>query len=159
MSVPPPVESLEDVRARHAQRFWENFDEPSRNADTLVRAVLPPRNDADKSVRVTKGAAAGTASSLPPLVLTHGLLATLALAKARGGAPRALLLEACRFLCDPERAVLPPPSAKQEYNDELDPYIRLLTDGSDATSLRLQRATAEALAYLAALKRVPPKAA
>ncbi|MCX7826062.1 MAG: type III-B CRISPR module-associated protein Cmr5 [Verrucomicrobiae bacterium] len=128
MSAPPPVESLEDVRARHAQRFW------GASAD-----------------------AADAACWLPSLILTHGLLATLVFAKSRGGASRAVMLEVCRFLCEPERAVLPSPSGKQESDDELDPYIRLLTDGPDATSLRLRRATAEAVAYLVALRHLAPK--
>ena len=129
MIATPPVESLEDIRARHAQRFWS----ASSDAAVVVHSLLP-------------------------LVLTHGLLATLAFAKSHGGGQRAVMLGVCRFLSDPERAVLPPPLPKQERDDELDPYLRLLTDGTDATSLRLQRATAEALAYLVTLKRLTPNA-
>ncbi|MBM3888824.1 MAG: hypothetical protein FJ388_06820 [Verrucomicrobia bacterium] len=170
MSAPPPVESLEDVRARHAQRFWKTYDEPAmRNERSECGRGLSAPTESNVISHDHRGAeapptfngyatVASAAHSLPSLVLTHGLLATLALAKARGGALRTLMLEVCRFLCDPERALLPPPSPKQERDDELDPYLRLLTDGNDATSLQLQRATAEALTYLATLKRVAPKA-
>jgi len=40
----------------HARLGEGAFHEPSRNADTPVRAVLPPHNNADRSVRVTKSA-------------------------------------------------------------------------------------------------------
>jgi hypothetical protein len=48
-----------------------------------------------------------------------------------------------------------PPLARQGET-ELETFIRLLTEGNQATSGRLQVATAEALAYLGYLKRFAP---
>lgn len=39
-----------------ATKVFASFHEPTRNADTLVRAVATTESAADKSVRVTNGA-------------------------------------------------------------------------------------------------------
>lgn len=130
------MQNLEQIRASHALRFW--------NPEGGQRPNAGGANQGD------------VINGLPALIINNGLLATLAFAKAKGGGHENLMEEVCRFLCDPARAVLPPPARPQRDEPRLDRYIRLLTDGPPATSVRLQMATDEALAYLSYLKRFAP---
>lgn len=132
------MKNLEQVRAANALRFWK----PDQGQEPSVRGV----NDGD------------VISKIPSLIISNGLLATLAFAKSKGptSSHLELMREVCRFLCCEERRVMPAPQDRRNGDDALDPYVRLLTEGSSATSLRLQAATVEALAYLGYLKRFAP---
>jgi CRISPR/Cas system CMR-associated protein Cmr5 small subunit len=130
------MQNLEQIRASQALRFWN-----------------PPNGQRPDAGGVNKG---DVINGLPALIINNGLLATLAFAKAKGGGHSTLMLEVCRFLCDSARKALPPAPPRQANEADLDPYIRLLTEGKDATSVRLQIATTEALAYLSYLKRFAP---
>lgn len=130
------MKNLEQLRAKHALDFWR----PAQG--------LPPE---------TRGVNKGdVVSKLPGLVVSNGLLQTAAFAKSKGSGHLELLLAVFRFLSHPDRALLPPPPPARPKETEIERYIRLLTDGPDATSLRLQAATAEALVYMGYLKRFAP---
>jgi CRISPR/Cas system CMR-associated protein Cmr5 small subunit len=130
------VKNLEQIRAKHALNFWH----PAQGQPPSARGV----NDGD------------VISKLPSLVVANGLLATTAFAKSKGGGHDELMTAVFRFLCHADRALLPQPPQPRPGETQLDTFIRLLTDGDDATSTRLQLATAEALAYLGYLKRFAP---
>ncbi len=133
------MKNLEQLRAMHALEFWR-----------------PVQGQPPQTRGVNKG---DVVSKLPGLVVSNGLLQTAAFAKSKGGGHQELLLAVFRFLSHPDRALLPTPTAARPGEPEIERYIRLLTDGPDATSLRLQAATAEALAYMGYLKRFAPKPA
>ena len=130
------MKNLEQIRAAHALNFWH----PADGQPPAGRGV----NNGD------------VISKLPSLVVSNGLLPTTAFAKSKGGGHGELMTAVFRFLCHADRALLPQPPRPRQGEDELDTYIRLLTDGEAATSMRLQLATAEALAYLGYLKRFAP---
>jgi hypothetical protein len=130
------MQNLEQIRAKHALNFWN----PSQEQPPSARGV----NQGD------------VISKLPSLIMSNGLLATAAFAKSKGGGHEELITAVFRFLSAPDRGVLPAPPQARQGERELDTFIRLLTDGHDATSTRLQVATAEALAYLGYLKRFAP---
>lgn len=131
------MKNLEQIRAKHALDFWH----PVQGHPPAARGV----NQGD------------VVSKLPGLIVSNGLLQTAAFAKSKGGGHEELLRAVFQFLCHPDRALLPPPPQPRQGETELDTYIRLLTDGQEATSQRLQTATAEALAYLGYLKRFATK--
>ena len=128
--------NLEQIRAAHALTFWH----PANGNSPSTRGV----NDGD------------VISKLPSLIVSNGLLATTAFAKSKGGGHEELMTAVFRFLCHDDRRLLPTPPQPRQGETDLEPFIRLLTDGRDATSVRLQRATSEALAYLGYLKRFSP---
>ena len=132
------MKNLEQIRAAAALEFWK----PEQGQPPAARGV----NDGD------------VISKLPSLIISNGLLATSAFAKSKGAASGhfELMREVCRFLCAGDRRVLPEPLVRRESEDDLDPYIHLLTQGDDASSTRLQLATSEALAYIGFLKRFAP---
>jgi len=132
------MKNLEQIRAAGALRFWA----PDQGQPPAARGV----NNGD------------VISKLPSLVISNGLLSTIAFAKSKGvnSGHFELMREVCRFLSSPARRTLPDPPARRVNEDDLDPYIRLLTEGEAATSARLQMATDEALAYLGYLKRFAP---
>jgi CRISPR/Cas system CMR-associated protein Cmr5 small subunit len=132
------MQNLDQIRAKHALHFWK----PEQGQPPTARGV----NQGD------------VISKLPSLIISNGLLATLAFAKSKGAASGhfELMREVFRFLCSEDRRALPAPPARRNGDDDLDPYICLLTEGNEATSIRLQIATAEALAYLGYLKRFAP---
>lgn len=130
------MKNLEQIRAKHAINFWH----PAQGQSPSARGV----NNGD------------VISKLPSLVVSNGLLQTTAFARSKGGGHLELLTAVFRFLSHPERELLPPPPLPRQGETELDTFIRLLTDGNDATSTRLQLATDEALAYLGYLKRFAP---
>jgi hypothetical protein len=134
-----PMKNLEQIRAARALRFWHR----PANGETAPGAA-PAEIEA--------------AQRLPVLLLKHGLLATLALAKSQGdqSALGKLMIEIGGFLCGNERRVLPPWPPRRPGEGALDPLIRLLTEGDAANSQRLQQATAEALAYGSYLRRFAP---
>ena len=113
------MKNLEQIRAAHALRFWK----PERRDPPSARGV----NEGD------------VISKLSSLVISNGLLATMAFAKSKG--PESghfeLMREVCRFLCSDERRVLPAASERRNGDDDLDFYIRLLTKTNDANSARL----------------------
>lgn len=131
--------NLEQIRALHAHRFWdENWPDPQQAKVRL------------KDVRGADGG--DVVSKLGPLILECGLLATASLAKQKGGGHEALLREVGRYLGSegPEgRHLLPLPA------ETLDALIRQLTQNPSSL---LRQATAEALVYAGYLKRLaPPK--
>ena len=130
------MKNLEQIRAKHALNFWH----PAQGQPPAARGV----NEGD------------VISKLPSLVVSNGLLLTTAFAKSKGGGHEELMTAVFRFLCHTERALLPQPPQPRHGETQLDTFIRLLTDGDDANSMRLQLATAEALAYLGYLKRFAP---
>ena len=120
------MKNLEQVRAKQALEFWRN---------------RPP--DAELG-----GEAGGDAlGGLALLILNHGLLAALALAKERPKSYGVILREIGRFLASQG----PDGRAVFAVNvNSLETFIEVLTrNDSDL----LQLATAESLAYLAYLKR------
>ncbi len=130
------MKNLEQIRAKHALDFWH----PTQGQPPAARGV----NQGD------------VVSKLPSLIVSNGLLQTAAFARSKGGGHEELLLAVFRFLCHRDRGLLPSPPPARQGETELDTYIRLLSDGPDATSHRLQAATAEAVAYLGYLKRFAP---
>lgn len=130
------MKNLEQIRAAHALSFWH-----------------PTRGEAPSARGVNQG---DVVNKLPALIVANGLLQTAAFARSKGGGHEELMLAVFRFLCHRDRGLLPPPPQPRPGENELDTYIRLLSDGQDANSHRLQAATAEALAYLGYLKRFAP---
>lgn len=130
------MKNLDQIRAKHALDFWH----PAQGQPPSARGV----NQGD------------VVNKLPGLIVANGLLQTAAFAKSKGGGHEELMLAVFRFLCHRDRALLPQPPQPRQGETELDTYIRLLSDGADATSHRLRLATAEALAYLTYLKRFAP---
>lgn len=130
------MQNLEQIRAKHALEFWH----PAQGPSPTARGV----NQGD------------VISKLPSLVISNGLLATIAFARSKGGGHEELMTAVLRFLCHTERRLLPPPPPARQGETTLDTFIRLLSDGDAATSLQLQIATTEALAYLGFLKRFAP---
>lgn len=130
------MQNLEQIRAKHALNFWHPAQGPSPTAAGA--------NDGD------------VISKLPSLIMSNGLLPTAAFARSKGGGHERLMTEVFQFLSHADRNILPPPPTRRTQEVELDAYLRALTEGNDATSTRLQIATAEALAYLGFLKRFAP---
>jgi CRISPR/Cas system CMR-associated protein Cmr5 small subunit len=130
------MQNLEQIRAKHALNFWR----PAQGQPPSARGV----NQGD------------VISKLPSLIMSNGLLATAAFAKSKGGGHEELITGVFRFLSHAERGVLSLPPLARQGETELETFIRLLTEGNQATSGRLQVATAEALAYLGYLKRFAP---
>ena len=131
------MKNLEQIRAKHALDFWH----PAQGQAPAARGV----NQGD------------VISKLPSLIVSNGLLQTAAYARSKGGGHEELMLAVFRFLSHKDRGLLPPPPQPRQGETELDTYIRLLTEGQQATSQCLQLATAEALAFIAYLKRFAPK--
>lgn len=126
------MQNLEQIRAAEALKFWENPDNR-------------------KSCGGEEGG--DVVSKLPSLIINNGLLATLAFAKAKEGGHAKLMAEVLRFLALKNVQAMAAPTGFRQGDGLLDPGIRTLTEKD---SLVLQRATAEALAYLAYLKRFAP---
>ena len=130
------MQNLEQIRAKHANAFWH----PVQDQPPSARGV----NHGD------------VISKLPSLIISNGLLPTLAFARSKGGGHEELMIAVFRFLSHDDRRLLPAPPLARQGENELDTYVRLLSEGRDASSARLQLATAEALAYLGYLKRFAP---
>ncbi len=127
------MKNLEQIRALHAHRFWNPAaeDEEGRRRLEDVRGV--------EGGDVVRG--------LSSLIISNGLLATLAFAKEKKKGYETIMNEIGRFLSsqgDDGCRLFPRPF------HTIDDFIDVLTDGN---SLVLQRATDEALAYLGYLKR------
>lgn len=91
-------------------------------------------------------------SKLPALIIRDGLLATLAFCKSKGADHERLADELCKHLYSPDVCIISSPGFRPGES-KLDPWIR----GLCSNSVHLRLATAEALAYLAYLKRFQPK--
>lgn len=89
-------------------------------------------------------------SKLPGMILTNGLLATFAFACEEGKTPRIKMKAAADSLATHLAQRLPTLGAVSDGTS-------LANKLADGDALTLQRATAEALAYLAYLKRYAPK--
>jgi len=131
--------NLEQIRALHAHRFWdEKWPDPEK-----ARVRL-------KDVRGAEGG--DVVSKLGPLILECGLLSTLAFAKHKGGGHEALLKEVGRYLGSQDvdgRRLLP---------DKAETLESFITQLAQNDSPLLRQATAEALVYVGYLKRfAPPK--
>lgn len=125
------MKNLEQIRALHAFRFWNPNDD--RGSKRLTDVTGQQGGD------VVRG--------LSSLIITSGLLATLAYAKEKQKGYQTFMEEIGRYLSsqgDDGRKLF-----ASELNS-LDEFIRILTESN---SLMLQRAATESLAYLAYLKR------
>ncbi len=122
------MKNLEQTRAAQALKFWSS--------------------DAAKKLGARE--ATEILRRLPPLILTNGLLASLAHAKASPDSWRIVLEEIGAFLSPGKMEVLPVPAPN------LDSFLQALTNEL-SDSLLLQRATAEALLYLGYLQRLAPR--
>lgn len=125
----PPRRNLEQIRAAGALEFWaENQAQRGQEGGEVI-------------------------AKLPALLINNGLLATAAFCKAKGGGHEALMLNILQFLKAPEIGILTIAGFRQG-EDEFSALVR----AAAVDSLTLQRATAEALAYVNYLKRFqPPK--
>ena len=121
------MKNLEQIRAAQALKFW--------NSDPAKKV---PGREASEIVR-----------KLPALLLTNGLLATIASAKAGSEGWKIVMEEIGSFLSPGKMGILPAPAPR------LDNLITVLTNEL-SDSLLLQRATAESLAYAGYLRRFAP---
>jgi CRISPR type III-B/RAMP module-associated protein Cmr5 len=150
------MKNLEQIRASHALAFWQ----PAREKLHLV-SEAEKGGDKQRAARLRReveedfgGAAGGdVVSKLPSLVIGNGLLATFAFAKAKGKGHEKLMVEVASHLATDGIGAMPDPGNRAIGDTELDPVIRTLTEND---SVVLQRASAEALAYLGYLKRFAP---
>ncbi len=150
------MKNLEQIRAAHALAFWKpaceklhQASEADRKGDKATAGRL--RRELDDEYG---GATGGDViSKLPSLILGNGLLATLAFAKSKGKGHEKLMLEVVGHLPSEGISAMPAHARGVAGDGALDPAIRKL---SESDSLVLQRATAEALAYLGYLKRFAP---
>jgi CRISPR type III-B/RAMP module-associated protein Cmr5 len=129
------MKNLEQIRALNAHRFWNPADEAGRARLEEVRG--------EQEGDVVRG--------LSSLIISNGLLATLAFAKEKGKGYKTFLEEIGAFLStarEDGRGLINQPVKT------LDDFIKVLT--SNDSSL-LQQATDEALAYLGYLKRFRKK--
>jgi CRISPR type III-B/RAMP module-associated protein Cmr5 len=129
------MKNLEQIRALHAHRFWNPADEAGCARLKEVRG--------EQEGDVVRG--------LSSLIISNGLLATLAFAKEKGKGYKTFMEEIGAFLSTARkdgRGLINQPV------ETLDDFIRVLT--SNDSSL-LQQATDEALAYLGYLKRFRKK--
>ncbi len=92
-----------------------------------------------------------TVSKIPAMIITNGLLATLAFLKAGADGQEKLAGEICRHLRETK---VTPVEGFRAGETEFDAVLRSLTSGS---ATHLITATAETLAYLSYLKRFQPK--
>ena len=124
------MKNLEQIRAARALKFFR---------ETASKGVWGD----DKGQVISK---------IPALIIRDGLLASLAFCKSKGGGHQDLAKELCEHLFSADLKILRSPGFRQG-DAPLDPYIQGLSE--DSAHLRI--ATAEALAYLAYLKRFQPK--
>jgi CRISPR/Cas system CMR-associated protein Cmr5 small subunit len=133
------MKNLEQIRALHALSFWD----PTK----------PTPQEGERRLKEIKGEQGGdVVRGLSSLLINNGLLATIAFAKEKGKGYDTFMKEIGTYLGstgDSGRKLLPQTVAT------LDHFVSVLTAHS---SELLQQSTAEALAYLAYLKRfAPPK--
>ncbi len=125
------MKNLEQIRALHAHRFWNPTDERGQQRLADVRG--------EQGGDVVRG--------LSSLIITNGLLATLAFAKEKKKGYQTFMEEIGRYLSSQGG------DGRKLFStatNTLDDFINMLTGGN---SMVLQRASAESLAYLAYLKR------
>ena len=150
------MKNREQIRAANALTFWKPACEKLKQATDAEK-----KGDKQAAGRLRRevddefgGAAGGDAvSKLPSLIVCNGLLATLAFAKSKGKGHEKLMLEVVAHLPTDGITAMPSPATPESGDGLLDPAIRTLIANS---SLILQRATGEALAYLGYLKRFAP---
>lgn len=138
-------QNLEQKRAAAAVHFWSL--PKNRNA-----------NEGDEGGKVVE--------KLPAMIINHGLLATAAFARSKSkwneqtelfetSPYEKLMIAVFEHLSAPEVGSMAPPMLRRSPDEnEFDLHLRVLLEGD---SLQLQRATAEALAFLGFLKRLAPK--
>ncbi|MGA4645152.1 type III-B CRISPR module-associated protein Cmr5 [Limisphaera sp. 4302-co] len=125
------MKNLEQIRALHAHRFWNPTDETGRRRLEEVRG--------EQGGDVVRG--------LSSLIISNGLLATLAFAKEKGKGYKTFMEEIGRYLSSQGD------DGRRLFNQTvhtLDDFIGILTAND---SLVLQQAADESLAYLGYLKR------
>jgi CRISPR/Cas system CMR-associated protein Cmr5 small subunit len=150
------MQNLEQIRAAHALAFWKPaYEKLQQAAEADRRGDMPTAGRLRREVDDNYGGAAGGAavSKLPSLIVGNGLLATLAFARSKGKGYEKLMLNVLAHLPSDGIAAMPAPAGRGNGDAPLDPALRKLSEGS---SLLLQRASAEALAYLGYLKRFAP---
>ena len=125
------MQNLDQLRAAHALT-WVNTCNPNPLQPTLVRR---------------------DAAKIPAMLLANGILATFAFACEDGKGPRAGLKKVCEGIA---RHLAQPAIGLPELVGKTDPE-KLADKLAGGDALTLQRATTEALAYLAYLKRYAPK--
>ncbi len=125
------MKNLEQIRAFHAHRFWIKEAD-----DRNQRKEADDRNERNNVVR-----------GLSSLIMTNGLLATLAFSMDKQGDYLKLMTEIGQFLSSQGENGRNLFRAKIETLDE---FIQHLINGNSA---QLQMATDETLAYLSYLKR------
>ena len=125
------MKNLEQIRALHAHRFWNPTDDRGKQQLADVKG--------EQGGDVVRG--------ISSLLITNGLLATLAFAKEKRKGYQTFMEEIGRYLSsqgDDGRKLF------TSQFSSLDDFINVLTEGN---SMVLQRAADESLAYLAYLKR------
>ena len=146
------MKSLEQIRAGHALDFWRPAREKLEQATKAEKT-----NDMATAGRLRREVdeefGGAVVSKLPSMILGNGLLATLAFAKSKGRGHEKVMLGVIAHLPAEGISAMPAPERRGTADAPLDPAIRVLTERS---SLVLQRATTEALAYLGFLKRFAP---
>src|SRR5947208_13847032 len=105
------MQSLEQIRAKHAINFWH----PLQGQSPTARGV----NSGD------------VISKLPAIIVSNGLLPTTAFARSKGGGHEELMTAVFKFLCHPDRGLLPQAPRERQGETLLDTFIRLLTEGND----------------------------
>jgi CRISPR-associated protein Cmr5 len=124
------MQNLEQLRAAAALKFWADDANSTANIGGDGGKVVP---------------------KLPSLIINNGLLSTTAFAKSKGQGYEKLLLEIARHIGTMDASARPVGFRQGETG--LDPFLRTLAENDSSV---LQRATAEALAYLSYLKRFAP---
>ena len=102
--------------------------------------------NSDNAARIRGENKGDVVKGLSSLIINNGLLATMSFAVSKGSGYETFMCEICRFLAE-SRAI-------GRRSQDLRGHLQGLCD---VNSLALQRATGEALSYLAYLKRFEPK--
>jgi len=123
------MRNLEQIRAAHAIAFWANGGNQNQGAE-----------------------GGDAVSKMPSMLLGNGLLASMAFASDKGGTYAMVMMEVARHLSSEGIRIIQPPPPAINFGS-LEQAIAVLAQNP---SLVLQRATTEALAYLAYLKRFAP---
>ncbi len=118
--------NIDQIRAAHALAFWHANQGANQGAE-----------------------GGDIVAGLPALIINNGLLATAAFCQAKGGGHLALFQNVLGHIAIASPAAIPGGNLNTPFN-------HLLTTLLNGTSLQLQQASSEALAYLGFLKRFAP---